>query len=104
MKWAELARGEISSATFDYRTKDKDGFHYFRLSSSIDRSDPRQVVFTGVVQDITDIRRIFDQLKDQQNLWEKVINSIPLCFLWQVFFVNPVFYISDTVPDDRKQF
>lgn len=79
-KWAELARGEVSSATFDYRTKDKDGFHYFRLSSSIDRSDPRQVMFTGVVQDITDIRRVFDQLKDQQNLWEKVINSIPLCF------------------------
>ncbi len=79
-KWERLARGEISSETFDYRTKDEHGFHYFRLNSSVDRSDPKQVMFTGVVQDVTDIRRVFDRLQEQRNLWEKVINSIPLCF------------------------
>ncbi len=79
-KWRQLYSGKIPSATFDYRRKINGEFFYYRLYSSCDPGDPSRRLFNGVVQDVTDLRRAFEQLQEQQYLWHSIIDSMPLLF------------------------
>ncbi len=79
-KWADLVAGKKESENFDFRF-DRDGeVHYFRMHIDVDCGDPRDTVFTGAIQDITDVRQTFERLQEQENIWELVINSIPVMF------------------------
>lgn len=78
--WTALVGGKAEDALFDYRSSRRGEMRYYRLRAAADRSDPRTVKFVGVIQDITDITRSIGRLRETQELWELVINSIPIIF------------------------
>ncbi len=79
-KWQNLKNRASESETFDFRARKEDGLHYFRMYVNCEADSLKQWILTGVIQDVTVLRRAFEKLEEQKNLWEMVINAIPICF------------------------
>lgn len=68
--------GDIRSCTF--RAVKNGETRYYRMSASPDRSDPKRLRLFGVVQDITDIARQSGKLREARDLWNIVLDLIPV--------------------------
>lgn len=71
---------ECEISTWDYRSDFFGELRYFRMRASIDWSVPEEPYLLGVIQDITEITHSIGRLKETMELWELVINSIPIMF------------------------
>ncbi len=78
--WAELAAGHVEVMTAEYRSDKSGSMRHYRMRASADRSNPRAIRFIGVIQDVTEIVSNIGKIREQQELWEKVINAIPVMF------------------------
>ena len=77
--WAKLAAGDTDIITVEYRSNRFGTVRHYRMRASVERS-PRSTRFVGVIQDVTEIVLSTGKIKEQQALWEKVINAIPVMF------------------------
>ncbi|MEA4862903.1 MAG: PAS domain-containing protein [Victivallaceae bacterium] len=90
-KLQSLIAGEKDAEIFEYRSNYYGEMRYFRARATINRENPQLPVFDGVIQDVTNISRSAGELREARELWEMVINILPMTF-----------YVKD--PDDGFRF
>lgn len=73
----ELFSGKREDMVTSYRVRTKNEVRYFRLRAS---RAGNPVTIIGVIQDITEITRSAGKLKNSQDLWELIINTVPFFF------------------------
>ena len=76
----QLYNRKCEISTWDYRSDQLGELRYYRMRASVDWSNPDDPFLIGVMQDVTEITRNTGKLKETMELWEKVINSIPIRF------------------------
>lgn len=76
----ELLSRKRDTATWNYRSIFTGELRYYRMMASMDWEGPDAPHMFGVIQDITDITRSVNRLKENTELWEMVIDSIPIYF------------------------
>ena len=76
----QLYSRKCEISTWDYRSDRFGELHYYRMRASMDWSDPENPYQIGVMQDVTEITRSTGKLKETMELWEMLINSIPIRF------------------------
>lgn len=75
-----LYRGECEIATWIYHSECFGEMRHYQMRGSVDRSNPNDPWLIGVMQDITEVTANAEKLRESQELWETVINSLPVMF------------------------
>ncbi len=76
--WNEMRDGTKNSMTLEFRALRDGKLRYYRLKSMLGERRPDGMYSVGAIQDITEITMSMAKLREQQDLWNLVINSIPV--------------------------